>query len=281
MSPRTYFEVAGEDRSQLAEQVRQQGARVAERLHAVRYVVPVMSGKGGVGKSYVTAGLAAQAATRFPGRVGVLDADLRSPTVAHMLAAAGPLRVTDTGVHPALGRDGVRVISSDLLLEEGRPLEWREPDGDHFLWRGTLEVGVMREFLADVVWGDLELLLIDLPPGTDGLADLHSLAPELLAGAVAVTIPSEEATRSVRRAIRSAADNGIRVLGVVENMSGYRCAECGDTQALFEGGGGEQLAREFGVPLLGRVPFDPAPLAQDTARATGDSVLDRLLERLA
>ncbi len=281
MSPRTYFDVAGQDRSHLADQVQQLSDRIAERLRAVRYAVPVMSGKGGVGKSYVTARLAAGAATRFPGRVGVLDADLRSPTVARTLDVSGPLRVTEAGVLPALGRDGVRVISSDLLLDEGQPLEWREPGGDHFLWRGPLEAGVVREFLADVVWSDLELLLIDLPPGTDGLADLRSLAPGQLSGAVAVTIPSEEATRSVRRAIRSAADSGIRMLGIVENMSGYRCAECGDIQALFRGGGGEQLAGEFGVPLLGRLPFESATLPHETDRAADDLILDRLLEVLA
>lgn len=274
VSPRTYFEVAGDDRSRLAEQVRRQGDRIAQRLRAVRHVVPVMSGKGGVGKSYVTAHLATRAATRFPERVGVLDADLRSPTVAHTLDAAGPLRVTDAGVLPARGRDGVRVISSDLLLDEGRPLEWRDPDGDHFLWRGPLEAGVVREFIADVVWSDLELLLIDLPPGTDGLADLHSLAAGQLSGVVAVTIPSEEATRSVRRAMRGATESGIPVLGVVENMSGYRCAECGDTRPLFGGDGGERLATEFGVPLLGRVAFG-------ADGASHDAILDRILEQLA
>lgn len=281
VSPRTYFEVGGEDRSRLADQVRQQGDRIAARMRGVRHVVSVMSGKGGVGKSYVTARLAVLAAGRFPGRVGVLDADLRSPTVARTLDAAGPLRVTEAGVLPADGRAGVRVISSDLFLEEGRPLEWREPDGDNFLWRGTLEAGVMREFLADVVWGDLELLLIDLPPGTDGLTDLRALAPQHVAGAVAVTIPSEEATRSVRRAVRSAAASGVRVLGIVENMSGYRCAQCGETRQLFGGGGGEQLAAEFGVPLLGRVPFDPAPLPEARDDAICDPILERLFERLA
>ena len=282
MSLRTYFQVSGADSSRLAEQVAAQRAQVRERLRSVRRVVAVMSGKGGVGKSFVTASLARAAVRRWPDGVGVLDADLRSPTVARLLGAAGPLRVTEAGVSPAMGADGVRVMSTEFLLDAGRPLAWREPDTERFVWRGTLEAGVLREFLGDVVWGELELLLVDLPPGADGVADLAALVPGLT-GALAVTIPSDEARRSVGRALRAAAEAGIRLLGVIENMAGYHCADCGRTGPLFTGDAGADLAAEFGVPLLARLPFVPGAQAA-TGRCDGAldaGTVDRLVEALA
>lgn len=263
MSFRTYHEVAGTDRSDLMSQVLAQRDRVAKRLESVRRVVAVMSGKGGVGKSYVTAAVASAAAQAFAdggrgggGGVGVLDADLRSPTVARLLGATGPLRVGEDGVEPVVGRGGVLVVSTDLLLDEGQPLKWNEPDHERFVWRGLLEAGTLREFLSDVVWGRLDLLLIDLPPGADGVIDLLELVPNL-AGALIVTIPSEESRRSVARTMRSATNAGISILGVVENMSGYLCTSCDTPGSLFEGDAGADLAREFDVPLIGRIPFAP------------------------
>ncbi|MBI4421873.1 MAG: P-loop NTPase [Gemmatimonadetes bacterium] len=254
MSFRSYHEVTGEDRSALLEQVLTQRRRVAERLAAVKRVVAVTSGKGGVGKSYVAAVLAVALQRKLSGGVGLLDADLKSPTSARMLGAVGPVQVADDGVQPAVGRDGVKVFSTELLLDSGQPLAWREPGQERFIWRGVLEAGAVREFLADVAWGTLDLLLVDLPPGGDRLSDLTELLPALT-GAVVVTIPTEESKRSVERAIRAALEAKTRVLGVVENMSGYLCESCGRVGPLFPGSAGEELAREFGVPLLGRIPF--------------------------
>ncbi len=275
MSFRTYSQVSGADSSGLGDQIAAQRAQVRERLRSVRRVVAIMSGKGGVGKSFVTAALAARAAARWPDRVGVVDADLRSPTVARLLGAAGPLRVTDAGVHPATGPGGVRVMSTEFLLDAGRPLAWREPGAERFVWRGTLEAGVLREFLGDVVWGELELLLVDLPPGADGVADLAALVPELT-GALAVTIPSDEARQSVARALRAAVEAGIRPLGVIENMAGHRCAGCGQTTPLFPGDAGAALAAEFGIPLLVRLPFVAG--AGPAREAAG---VERIVEALA
>ncbi len=251
---RTYAEVTGPDRSGLAAQVGAQRDRVRRRLESVGAVVAVMSGKGGVGKSAVTAGLA-RALVGDGARVGVLDADLHGPTVARLLGARGPLRVDADAVDPAVGESGVRVFSSDLLLDDGHPLSWRGPETERFVWRSTLEAGALREFLADVAWGTLDLLLIDLPPGADRLADLAALAP--LAGAVAVTLPSEESRRAVARAMRAARSADVTLLGVVENMSGYACPGCDTVRPLFPGDAGESLAREFEVPFLGRIPFVP------------------------
>jgi ATP-binding protein involved in chromosome partitioning len=254
VSFRTYAQVTGDDRSRLGEQVGEQRRRVHDRLSSVARVVAIMSGKGGVGKSYVTAAIARGMASRMPRGIGVLDADLASPTTGRLLEARGPLRITEKGVHPALGVGGVVVCSTDLMLDEGSPLAWHEPTSERFVWRGALEAGALREFLADVIWGELELLLIDLPPGTDRLDDLIELVPSLT-GAIAVTIPSEESRRSVERAMRRATTAGVRLLGIVENMSGYACADCGAVAPLYDGNAGAMLAETFAVPLLYRLPF--------------------------
>jgi ATP-binding protein involved in chromosome partitioning len=252
---RTYFDVEGPDRSALGEQVGRQRARVIERLRNVKRVVAIVSGKGGVGKSYVTASLARVVAERAAS-VGVLDADLQSPTVARLLGACGPLRVGDDAVHPALGSHDIRVVSTDLLLDDGRPLAWRSTAGESHVWRGAAEASVLREFLGDVAWGALDLLLIDMPPDAGRLADLATLVHDKLA-AIAVTIPSDESARSVQRALAAARDAGVTILGVVENMSGYACATCDTIGPLFSGNAGARLAAAFDVPLLARLPFVP------------------------
>jgi len=255
MSYRSYFDVTGPDRSALGEQVGRQRARVIERLREVKRVVAVVSGKGGVGKSYVTAALARAIAQRAA-PVGVLDADLQSPTVARLLGARGPLRVADDAVHPALGTGNVRVVSTDLLLDDGRPLTWRSTAGEAHVWRGAAETGVLREFLADVAWGALDVLLIDMPPDAGRLADLATLVHDKLV-AIAVTIPSDESARSVQRALTAARDAGVTILGVVENMSGYACATCDTIGPLFSGNAGARLSAAFDVPLLAQLPFAP------------------------
>jgi ATP-binding protein involved in chromosome partitioning len=279
---RTYFDLTEPDRSALGDQIARQRLRVAGRLAQVRRVALVMSGKGGVGKSHLTAALA-RAMARGGQAVGVMDADLRSPTVARLLAAQGPLTVTEEGVDPAAGADGVRVMSTEFLLEAGQPLAWRGPSRERFVWRGALEVGTLREFLSDVRWGELALLLIDLPPGADGAVELQALIPNL-AGALAITIPSEESRASVSRTMRAARDGGIPLLGVIENMSGYQCAGCATARPLFSGDAGFRLAEEFGVPLLGRVPFaadgDQRRAESDSATAVA-AVAARLTEILA
>lgn len=277
MTFRTYHDLADKDRSDLSGQVAAQRARVAERLVSVRAVVTVVSGKGGVGKSFTTASLAVAAARRGLG-VGVVDADLRSPTVSRMLGAAGPLAVNEKGVSPAIGAAGVRVMSADFLLEDGKPLAWREPPAEGFVWRGAMEVGALRAFLGDVRWGALDLLLVDLPPGSDGVSDVATLVPRL-AGAVAVTIPSDESRRSVSRTMRALVDGGQTLLGVIENMSGYACEACHEVGPLFPGRAGADLAAEFGVPLLARIPYDPAATPAEPSLAWAP-VVDLLTERV-
>src|SRR6266704_1849784 len=150
---RPYRDLTEPDRSALVEQIGAQRRRVADRMAAVRHVVAVLSGKGGVGKSFVTAHLA-RALGRSGRPAGVLDADLNGPTVARLLGArGGPLTLQGDAVLPAVGADGVKVVSMDQLLEDGRPLAFRGPQNESFVWRGAMEAAALREFLSDVAWG--------------------------------------------------------------------------------------------------------------------------------
>lgn len=240
-------------------QVLAQRRDVTDRLAQIRFVVAIMSGKGGVGKSALTANLAA--ALAMNGRtVGVLDADIHGPSAAAMLGARGQQVIVQAGgARPAVGMAGVRVMSMDLFLQEDDlPVIWRHPGGlaaDTFVWRGTMEANALREFLADTQWGRLDYLLIDMPPGTDRFETLLRLVPGL-SGVLAVTIPSQVSHLVVRRSITAAKQAGAPLLGLVENMAGLT-DEAGDiTGELFPGGEGETFAAQMGIPYLGKIPFD-------------------------
>ena len=244
---RTYHDLTDPDASGLLQQVVAQRSRVAARLAAVGRVVAVMSGKGGVGKSFVTAHLA-RACARAGRAVGVLDADLNGPTAARLLNAPGtPLTVRDDAVVPAVAADGVRLISMAQLLEDGRPLAFRGPESEAFIWRGAQEVAALREFLSDIAWGTLDILFVDLPPGLGRFAELSTLLPTPPA-VLTVTIPTPESGDAVRRALRAAVERGAPALGIVENMVGGQ----------FSGDAADVLSAEFGIPVLARVPFHPS-----------------------
>jgi ATP-binding protein involved in chromosome partitioning len=243
-----YRDIVGDGGSDIVGQVQAQQASLGARLRDVKAILAVVSGKGGVGKSSITANLAGAFALAGA-RVGVLDADLNGPSMAAMLGVRGrTLVVSEAGVEPPAGALGIRVMSMDLLLAgDATPLTWDAPtQAEAHTWRGTMEANALREFLADTAWGALDLLLVDLPPGTDRLATIVGLLPAL-AGTVVVTIPSDVAHLVVRRSITVARAAPSPVLGLVENMAG-----------MFAGVGAEALARDSGVPFLGRVPFDPA-----------------------
>jgi ATP-binding protein involved in chromosome partitioning len=244
--PKRYRDIAGDGGSDIVGQVTAQQARLRERLAHVRAVVAVVSGKGGVGKSSITANLAGALALDGA-RIGVLDADLNGPTMAKMLGVRGEKLVVRGGaVTPPKNALGIKVMSMDLLLpSDAAPLTWDAPTQDEgHTWRGTMEANALREFLADTDWGELDVLLLDLPPGTDRLWTLASLVP-VLTGSVVVTIPSDVSQLVVRRSITAAGQGRAPLLGLVENMAG-----------LFPGPDAEALARDAGLPFLGRVPFD-------------------------
>ncbi len=238
---RTYHQLTDPDRSGLAEQIGAQRRRVAERLAAVSRIVAVMSGKGGVGKSYVTAHLA-RALGRAGRRVGVLDADLNGPTIP------GLLQTSDAVELPATGLDGVRCVSMGLMLGDGAPLMFKGPSAESFVWRGAMEASALRELLGDVEWGKLDFLLLDLPPGMQRyveLCDILGNPPAVLT----VTIPTPESRDAVRRAMRVAFDRGSELIGIVENMVGRE----------FVGTAADDLAKEFTIPVLARIPWHPTP----------------------
>ena len=255
---RTYHDLQDADRSGLAQQIAAQRQRVAKRLAGVRRILAVMSGKGGVGKSYVPAQLA-RALARSGRTTGVLDADLNGPTIPRLLEATHNTRhTTPDGVEPVTGLDGVRCISMAMILEDGAPLAFRGPVAESFVWRGAMEAAALREFLGDVAWGSLDVLLLDLPPGVQRyieLCDILGTAPPVLT----VTIPTPESRDAVRRALRAAVERGSELVGIVENMVGGE----------FAGTAADELAREFGVPVLARVPWHPTP---DTWSALGARV---------
>src|SRR2546422_3832187 len=236
LNTRTSHELTEPDRSGLGEQIATQRRRLAARLAAVGRVIVVMSGRGGVGKSFVTAHLA-RALARAGRVVGVLAAALNGPTIPRLLGVdPSPLPAPDGAVEPAVGADGVKCMSMDLLLQDGAPLAFRGPQAESYVWRGALEAAALREFLGDVAWGALDMLLLDLPPGLQRFHELGDLLPAP-PPVLTVTIPTPESRDAVRRAMRAASDRGAPLLGVVENM----------VDGQFVGTAGADLAAEFSV----------------------------------
>ena len=218
-------------------------------LPQVARVVAVSSGKGGVGKSMVATNLAAALAVQGL-RVGLLDADIYGPNIPLMFGETRRPKVTGTKGHERiepLEAHGVRLMSLGFLLDREQPA----------IMRGPLIAGILKQFLEQVEWGALDVMVVDMPPGT-GDAQLSLVQTIDLDGAVMVTTPQDVATGDVRRAIKMFERVNTNVLGVVENMSGWVCPHCGEPAEIFGTGGGERLADEMGVPFLGRVPLDAA-----------------------
>jgi ATP-binding protein involved in chromosome partitioning len=230
-------------------QMLEQEQKVRDRMNKIMHKIAVISGKGGVGKSTVTVNLAVAFAMHgHANRIGILDADMHGPSVPKMLGLSGQrLQIGPAGVFPALGALGIKVVSMDFLLpDENAPV----------IWRGPLKMTAIRQFLSDIVWGDLDLLLIDLPPGTgDEPLSVAQLLPEM-DGVVIVTIPSEVSQIVVKKSASFARKLGMPIIGVVENMSGFVCPECGAKVDIFQSGGGKKIAEELDIPFLGGIPID-------------------------
>jgi len=220
------------------------------RMAKIRHKIAVISGKGGVGKSLVTVNLAMALASKGRnGRVGVLDADFHGPCVPKMLGLKGErLHSGPPGVFPAFGPLNIKVVSMAFLLPT---------DDSPVIWRGPLKMGAIRQFLSEIAWGNLDYLLIDLPPGTgDESLSVLQLLPEM-DGVVIVTIPSEVSQDVVKKAVTFARKMEVPIMGIVENMSGIICPHCSEKVNVFGSGGGEKVARDMDVPFLGSIPLDP------------------------
>ena len=254
---KTYNELPSDAGSNIVGQVTAQANRIQQRLTSIKHIVAIMSGKGGVGKSALTANLAT-ALTLKGNTVGVVDADINGPTLAKMMGVRdATLEYTSTGVKPAVTALGTKLISMDLLLaEDDAPVLWNaHSQKDAFTWRSTMEVGALREFIADTEWGELDYLLLDLPPGTDRLPNVAELIPNL-GGVVVVTIPSEVSQLIVKKSVTMARDIlKVPIIGVVENMAFYVCQHCGEEEPLFSTD--ETLDEAFQQILLASIPFDP------------------------
>lgn len=217
------------------------------RMCRIKRKVIVLSGKGGVGKSTVAVNLAV-AAARSGVKTGLLDVDVHGPSVPKLLGLEGTHPDVSAGsIKPIEAADNLVVMSVGFLLSGA---------DDAVIWRGPMKYTVIRQFLADVDWGDLGLLVVDSPPGTgdEPLSVIQLI--ENADGAIIVTTPQDLATADVRRSINFCRQLELPVLGVVENMSGFACPKCGEVTDVFGSGGGEKMAGEMGVPFLGRVPID-------------------------
>jgi len=221
--------------------------KLQSRLCRIKHKIVVLSGKGGVGKSTVAVNLAA--ALMLSGkRVGLLDVDIHGPSIPTMLGLEREtIRGSEDGLLPAeLG--GLKVMSLGFLLHD---------QDDAVIWRGPLKMGIIKQFLKDVVWGDLDYLIIDSPPGTGDEPLSVCQLIGALAGAVIVTTPQKVAAVDVRKSITFCRRLHVPVLGIVENMSGFVCPKCGEVTQILPSGGGKRIAKDMNVPFLGSIPMDP------------------------
>ncbi len=221
--------------------------KMQSRLCRIKYKIVVLSGKGGVGKSTVAVNLATSLMMAGK-RVGLLDVDIHGPSVPTMLNLENtPLRESRFGLEPALVGN-MRVMSIGFLLHD---------QDDAIIWRGPMKMGVIKQFLSDVAWGDLDYLIVDSPPGTgDEPLSVCQLIGNVN-GAVIVTTPQRVAAVDVRKSINFCHKLNVPIIGVVENMSGFVCPKCGETTHILKRDGGRIMAQEMGVHFLGSLPLDP------------------------
>ena len=212
---------------------------------SIKRVIGVVSGKGGVGKSLVTASLARM--MREKGyTVGILDADVTGPSIPKMYGVHEKARGTEYSIIPCTAKDGTRIMSVNLLLED---------ESEPVIWRGPIIAGVVKQFWTDVMWGDLDYLFVDMPPGTGDvpLTVFQSLPVD---GVVIVTSPQDLVQMIVKKAANMAEQMNIPVLGIVENYSYVKCPDCGKEIKVFGESHIDQIAGEMGVPVLGKMPID-------------------------
>ncbi|MBN2231721.1 MAG: Mrp/NBP35 family ATP-binding protein [Deltaproteobacteria bacterium] len=238
------------------EKQKHEDQRLEERLTHIRHKILVMSGKGGVGKSTVAVNLAAALAKRGM-RIGLMDADIHGPNIPKMLGLdTQRLQADAEGIMPmAAGPDlpNLLVVSMAFLLEHA---------DNPVIWRGPLKHTVIRQFVADVQWGDLDVLIVDLPPGTGDEPLSVAQVLKNVDGSVIVTTPQDVALLDSRKSVVFSTQIKVPVIGIVENMSGFVCPHCGERVDLFKQGGGARAAADFKVQFLGALPLDPRIVIQ-------------------
>ncbi|KAL4807676.1 P-loop containing nucleoside triphosphate hydrolase protein [Aspergillus unguis] len=244
---------------------------ITSRLASVRHKILVLSGKGGVGKSTFSSLLAHGFASNQDSTVGIMDTDICGPSIPKMMGVeAETIHVSNAGWSPVWVSDNLGVMSVQFMLPNR---------DDAVIWRGPKKNGLIKQFLKDVDWGEMDYLIVDTPPGTsDEHLSVNSLLKESgVDGAVVVTTPQEVSLLDVRKEIDFCRKAGIRILGLVENMSGFVCPSCDHESKIFRAttGGGKRLAKKMGIPFLGAVPLDPrVGMACDYGESFVDSFPD-------
>lgn len=238
----------------------------------IKHVIGIVSGKGGVGKSFVTASLANQMAQKGF-RVGILDADITGPSIPKMYGLHGPAQADDQGIYPMIAKNDIKVMSVNLLLpQEDEPV----------IWRGPILANMVKQFWTDVIWGDLDYLFVDMPPGTGDvpLTVFQSLPVE---GIVIVSSPQDLVKMIVKKAYKMAQMMKIKVLGVVENYSYVVCPDCGKELKIFGESHIDEIAAELDMEVLGKMPINPlyAEAADKGAfHAVDNAYVEKAVEKL-
>ncbi len=265
MNNSKHVQESASDMAQRQQQMAEQTRTIAQRMAQIEHTIAVISGKGGVGKTTLATAIANRLASEGFA-VGLLDTDITGPNAPLMMGVEGQRPTMDSeAIVPVVSATGVKVMSMGMLAEDrDTPV----------IWRGPLRGMAVRQFVADVQWGKLDYLIIDLPPGTGDEALTVAQSLPGIDGVVVVTTPQEVSLEDGRKAINFARRLQLEVLGVVENMSGLICPHCGQEIEVFGSGGGEKMAQQIGVPFLGRVPLAPALV---TATDRGEPLSEELI----
>lgn len=223
-------------------------SKITRNLGHIKHKLIVLSGKGGVGKSTVAANLSLSLSEKGH-NVGLLDSDIHGPSIPKILGIEDKRPIpTQNGITTVLALPKLKVMSMGFLLQD---------KDSPVIWRGPLKMGAIKQFIGDVNWGDLDYLIVDLPPGTgDEPLSIAQLIPNS-DGAIVVTTPQDVALLSVRKSINFVKKMNMPVIGIIENMSGFKCPHCGKSIDIFKTGGGLKASKDFNVPFLGKVPLDP------------------------
>lgn len=232
-------------------------------LSRIKRTIGVVSGKGGVGKSLVTSLLAAGVALEGK-RAAILDADITGPSIPKSFGIFGGAEGDDMGIYPRESRTGVRIISSNLLLEN---------ETDPVIWRGPVIASMVKQFYTDVIWGDVDFMFVDMPPGT-GDVPLTVFQSIKLDGVIIVTSPQELVSMVVAKAVKMAKRMNVKIFGVIENMSYVLCPDCGKQIEIFGRGKVDEVATDFDLKVLGRLPMDG-----EIARAVDEGDVERLAKK--
>ncbi len=222
--------------------------KVIENMKGVKHKIVVLSGKGGVGKTTIATNLAVSFAKRGVA-TGILDVDMYGPNVPKLLGLEGqhPSAVGEF-IQPVQGPNGTKVMSMGLLLRR---------NDDAIAWRGPIVAKAITQFLGNVMWGQLDILVVDMPPGTgDEILSILQMIPEIT-GVVIVTTPQEVAVLDAKRAIQLVSRMGVPILGIIENMAVFVCPSCGESHKLYGDGAADSAAKEYGIEHLGEMPLDP------------------------